>query len=100
MAKIYRPQFGQRYWFCDVAIDVSLTMEQFPVESWFYADFNDTSTWLMHHIDGQRFLIAGDAHHAGMRVAMNMFEKEYFDLDVFAVFHHGIIVWNYFTDYC
>ena len=99
-AKIYRPQFGQRYWFCDVAIDVSLTMEQFPVESWFYADFNDTSTWLMHHIDGQRFLIAGDAHHAGMRVAMNMFEKEYFDLDVFAVFHHGINVWNYFTDYC
>lgn len=100
MTRAYRPQFGQRYYFCDIMVDVSLAMEQFPPESYYSSDFNDTSTWLMHHIEGQRFLIAGDTHHTGMRVAMNMFEEEYFDLDVFAVFHHAINVWDYFTDYC
>lgn len=99
-AKSYRPLFGQRLYFCDIMIDVSLSMEQFPPEAYYSNDFNDTSVWLMHHIEGQRFLIAGDTHHTGMRVAMNMFEEEYFDLDVFAVFHHAINVWDYFTDYC
>ena len=99
-AKNYRLQYGQRYYFCDMKIDVSLSLEQFPTEAFYSHDFNDTSTWLMHHIEGQRFLIAGDTHHTGMRVAMNMFDKEYFDLDVFAVLNHGINVWDYFTDYC
>ena len=99
-AKNYRPLYGQRYYFCDIMIDVSLSMEQFPPEAYYTTDFNDTSVWLMHHIEGQRFLIAGDTHHTGMRVAMNMFDSSYFDLDVFAVFHHAINVWDYFTDYC
>ena len=98
--KMYRPAFGQRYYFCDMIIDVSLTLEQFSIDSYFSDDFNDTSTWLMHYIEDQKFLIAGDTHHTGMRVAMNIFEQEYFDLDVFAVFHHGINVYEYFTEYC
>jgi len=98
--KMYRPAFGQRYYFCDMIIDVSLTLEQFSIDSYFSDDFNDTSTWLMHYIEGQKFLIAGDTHHTGMRVAMNIFEKDYFVLDVFAVFHHGINVYEYFTEYC
>ena len=100
MTKLYRPAFGQRLYFCDIVIDVALTLEQFSFESYYNDDFNDTSTWLMHHIEGQRFLIAGDTHHTGMRVAMNMFDEEYLDLDIFAVFHHGINVYEYFTDYC
>lgn len=98
--KMYRPAFGQRYYFCDMIIDVTLTLEQFSIDSYFSDDFNDTSTWLMHYIEDQKFLIAGDTHHTGMRVAMNIFEQDYFDLDVFAVFHHGINVYEYFTEYC
>lgn len=98
--KLYRMHLGQRYYFCDVAIDVALTLEQIPLETYAQKDWNDTSTWLMNHIEGQRFLIAGDSNHTGQRLAINMYEKPYFDLDVFAVIHHGINVYNYFTDYC
>lgn len=100
MTQLYRPTLGQRYYFCDMVIDVALTVEQFSTESYYNDDFNDTSTWLMHYIEGQKFLIAGDTHHTGMRVAMNVFDEEYLDLDIFAVFHHGINVYEYFTDYC
>ena len=100
MSDLYRPMYGQRYYFCDVMIDVSLTMEQIPPEAYYSNDFNDTSTWLMHHIEGQRILIAGDTYHTGMRVAMQMYDEDYFDMDVYAVFHHGINVADYFTEYC
>jgi hypothetical protein len=54
----------------------------------------------MHHIEGQRFLHAGDAGETTTRLAMDMFEKDFFELDVFSVLHHGINVYDYFTDYC
>ena len=97
---IYRPQLGQRYYFCDLSIDVCLTPEQYTLDSYYTADFNDTSIWLMHHIENQRVLIAGDASYTGTQIAMNLYEKDYFDLDVFSVLHHGINVYDYFTDYC
>ena len=90
---------GQRYYFCDIMIDVPLTLEQLVPESYYDVDFNDTSTWLMHHIEGQKFLHAGDAHHTAMRMVMEMYDPSYFSMDVYAVFHHGINVWDYFTDY-
>ena len=31
---------------------------------------------------------------------MDFYDKDYFKLDVFAVLHHGINVYNYFTDFC
>lgn len=96
----YRMHLGQRYYFCDIVIDVALTLEQFVEEAYYETDFNDTSTWLMTHIDGQRFLCAGDANNTAMREAMAMYDKDYFNLDVFAVFHHGMNVHNYWTDYC
>ena len=98
--EMYRPMYGQRYYFSDLTIDVTLTMEQLPESSYYSNDFNDTSTWLMHHIEGQRILIAGDTYHTGIRVAMQMYDEKYFDLDVYAVFHHGINVVDEFTDYC
>lgn len=100
-AGMYRPQFGQRYYFSDIMIDVTLTPEQYPYDSYADAgDFNDTSIWLMHHIEQQRFLYVGDSSHTGMRAVMNIFEKTYFDLDIFAVSHHGINVYSYFVEYC
>lgn len=98
--KLYRMHLGQRYYFCDVAIDVALTVEQIPVDTFYSEDWNDTSTWLMNHIEGQRFLIAGDSNHTGQRLAISMYDKDYFKLDVFAVIHHGINVYDYFVDYC
>ena len=97
--KYYRPQFGQRYYFCDMYIDVCLTPEQFPLEAYYSGDFNETSIWLMHHIEGQKTLIVGDTSYTGMNQSMSMFDKSYLDVDVYAVSHHGINVYNYFTDF-
>ena len=98
--KFYRPQFGQRYYFCDVVIDVSLTLEQISQEGWRGTDFNDTSLWLMHKIDGQRMLFAGDAGQQGIYAAIQMFDKEYLAMDIFVPFHHGINVYDQFTEQC
>ena len=54
----------------------------------------------MHMIEGQKFLHAGDAGVMTTRVAIDFYDKEYFTLDVFSVLHHGINVYNNFTDYC
>jgi len=97
---LYRPQFGQRYYFSDIAIDICLTPELFPMNSYYYStDINDTSIWLMAYIEGQKFLVGGDAAHTSSRAAMAIFDKSYFDMEVFAVFHHGINVYDYFTNY-
>jgi len=98
--KLYRTQFGQRYYFCDMYFDVAMTIEQIPAESYMGIDFNDLSTWIMVHIEGQRILLAGDASHSGICTAMDIFDKSYFDLDVFATLHHGINVYQYFNEYC
>lgn len=97
--KMYRLQGGQKYYFDDIVIDVCLTQEQLLYEE-HEADFNDTSTWLMYTIENQKFLLAGDADYGTMRVAMRTYDTDYFDMDIFAVFHHGINVWDAFTDYC
>lgn len=98
-AKYYRPQFGQRYYFCDMYIDVCLTPEQFPLEAYYSVDFNDTSIWLMNYIEDQKVLIVGDASYTGMNQSMNIFDESYFDVDIYAVSHHGINVYDYFTDF-
>jgi len=95
----YRPQLGQRYYFCDIYIDVCLTPEQFPLDSYIGHDFNDTSIWLMVNIEGQKMLVGGDTSHTGMRTAMKMYDKKYFTVDIYVAFHHGINVYDYWTDY-
>lgn len=101
--KYYRPQFGQRYYFCDLTIDVCITPEQFTQDALYMTgtstDMNDTSIWLMHKIEGQKMLIGGDAFHTGVRAVMNMFDAEYLNSDIFVILHHGINVYDYFTDY-
>ena len=98
-AKGYRPQIGQRYYFCDIYIDVVMTTEQLLVEQKRGHDVNDTSTWLMTHVEGQRILIGGDAGYTSTSALVNLYSPEYLDVDIFAVLHHGINVYDYFTDY-
>lgn len=99
-AEFYRPSLGQRYYFADITIDIPFTMDQITMDAYYSADFNDTSLWLMHNIEGQRFLHAGDAGVTSTKMAMSFYDKEYFELDMFSVLHHGINVFDYFTDYC
>lgn len=98
--ELYRPQPGQRYYFADMSIDISLTSDLFTEDTWHTADLNDSSTWLMHHIEGQRFLHAGDAGIGATKLAMMLYDRDYFDVEIFSVLHHGINVYDYFTDYC
>jgi hypothetical protein len=80
-------------------VDIVFTQEQLTAANHF-GDLNDSSTWLMYTIEGQKFLLAGDAADGSTKAVMDSYGKEYFELDMFAVFHHGINVYGYFTDYC
>ena len=97
--KIYRPQTGQRYYFNDITVDVVLGQEQLPIEQ-YSGDINDSSTWLMFTIEGQKCLIGGDGEIGGMRAIMDIYDREYMKLDMFSVLHHTINTWDEFTDYC
>ena len=96
---IYRPQMGQRYYFCDVTMDIVFSQEQLILQN-YGGDFNDSSTWCMFNIEGQTFLHCGDADQGAIDSVMRIYDSDYFNLDVFAVFHHGINVYDRFTDYC
>ena len=97
--KFYRPQFGQRYYFSDIYIDVSLTCDFYTLDSYYIKDFNDTSMWLKAHIEGQTFFCGGDSSYTGTRALMSVFDKSYGDVTMFSVLHHGINVYDYFTDW-
>lgn len=95
----YRPQLGQRYYFSDIYIDVCMTPDVYLLDTYYQKDFNDTSIWLKAFIEGQTFLCGGDSGYTGTRTIMNTFDRSYCDVDIFAVLHHGINVYNYFTDF-
>ena len=99
--KIYRPQAGQTYYFADITVDVLQTLVQTPESDWyrFTTNLNEFSTWYMFHIDGQKYLNAGDADFGSMKAIMRTYDSEYFNMDVMAVQHHGINVHNEFTDF-
>jgi len=95
--ELYRPQFGQRYYFCDIAIDVAFTIEQCTKGALENFDLNDSSTWLMHHIEGQRFLCTGDSNYSAQNTATALLDKSYFDLDIYATPHHAINMYDDFA---
>ena len=99
--EVYRPQAGQTYYFSDIKIEVMQTMLQCPEENWYRwtGNVNEFSTWLMYNIDGQKFLNAGDGDFGSMRAIMRTFDKEYLEMDIMAVQHHGINVHNEFSDF-
>ena len=96
---LYTPMTGQRYYFSDVTVDVVFSQELLPVANYGGATLNTTSTWLMYTIEGQKLLIPGDGCYANMTAIMHAYEQEYFNVDMFVVAHHGINVYDYFTDY-
>ena len=102
--KIYRPQTGQRYYFDDVTMDVVHCQEQLPVEQYecqdYAGDYNDSSTWYLFTIEGQKFLITGDGDVGSMKVVMDTYERDFFKVDLMTIPHHGHNTWDKFTDYC
>lgn len=85
---MYRPRAGERYYFNDVVIEVPYTQEQCPVME-YEGDLNGSSLWLMYYIDGQKFMLNGDTERNNVNGAAAMYDQEYFDVDIMAVFHHG-----------
>lgn len=96
--EVYRPVTGQRYYFSDIEIEIVLSQDQMLYSQHLY-DFNDTSTWCMYRIEGQKFLLCGDADLGGIQQVMRIYDKTYFEVDIFTVFHHGINVYDTFTDF-
>lgn len=101
ITKIYRPHAGQRYYFSDITVDVMQTMVQVPRENWngWRKNLNEMSAWYMFNIEGQKYLNAGDADLGAMRAIMSTYDKEYLDMDIMVVQHHGINVHKEFTDF-
>ena len=85
---LYRPHAGERYYFNDIVIEVPYTQEQCPMEE-YEGDLNGSSLWLMYYIEGQKFLLNGDTERNNVNGAAAMYDQEYFDVDIMAVFHHG-----------
>lgn len=98
--KIYRPQTGQKYYFNDITIDIILSQEQILVEHYYEGDFNDSSTWCMVNIEGQKCLLGGDGGTGGMNFIIGAYDRKYFELDLFATLHHGLNTMDCFTDFC
>jgi len=95
---IYRPQTGQRYYFNDITIDILHTQEQLPREE-YCNGFNDSSTWLLYTIEGQKFLHGGDAGRGSIEVVKSTYEQEFLDFDIMASFHHGQNIYETYVDY-
>ena len=98
-AGFYRMALGQRYYFCDMSIDISMTVEQFPETTTLTQAINDTTTWMMYNIEGQKVLNSGDGYEASFLTLMQLYERDYFNVDVYTTPHHGTNQTNYFTDY-
>ena len=92
--EVYRLHCGQRYYFCDISVDVLYTQEQFH-QSRYAANLNCSSTWLMYNIEGQKFLLCGDTELENMRDAAKIYAPDFWNVDVMAVHHHGL---NLYTD--
>lgn len=96
--EVYRMHTGQRYFFNDITMDVVLSQEQILFDD--YEDgFNESSTWLMYTIEGQKVLIGGDSGPAGMKVMMEAYSKEYLTMNFYSALHHGYNVRADFSNY-
>ncbi|MBQ9545342.1 MAG: MBL fold metallo-hydrolase [Clostridia bacterium] len=93
---IYRPYIGQRYYFCDITVDIMLSQEMIPCDE-YTGGFNDSSNFYMFTMDGQKFLEGGDGHRACMKFLMNAYDKEDIQCDFFSALHHGSNTWTDFT---
>lgn len=93
--KLYHPRLGERYYFSDFTIDILYTAELLEPEKW--DTWNSSSTVMMFTIEGQKIMLTGDSDWCTQLIYTDMYDKEYFDLDVYQVPHHGINVYKQIT---
>ena len=96
--EIYRPQTGQRYYFCDVTMDIMLSQEQMPISA-YVGGFNESSTWYLFTMEGQTFLEGGDGHQGNMNFIMTVYKPADLRVDFFSVLHHSYNTWDVFTNW-
>ena len=96
--QIYRTRTGERYYFNDVTAEMIFAQEQLPKEA-YSGDVNDSSTWALFIIEGQKVLLGGDGDVGGMAKIMEIYPGEYLDSDVFSSLHHCHNTTDKFTDY-
>ncbi len=94
----YRPQTGQRYYFCDITMDILFAQEQIPLEK-YKKDLNTSSTVCMFTVEGQKLFFSGDVHEEGLDFIMENYSREYLDVDIMTLNHHGFNTYPEFTDY-
>ncbi|MBQ9392911.1 MAG: MBL fold metallo-hydrolase [Oscillospiraceae bacterium] len=95
----YRPRTGERYYFADLTVDVLHAQEILPYAEC-SGDFNDTGTWLLVTVEGQKVLLGGDGDKGGMKRIMENYTSDFMTLDVMTLLHHGWNTRDYFTDFC
>lgn len=96
---VIRPIMGQKYYYCDVVMEVMFSQEFLPLAN-YSEDLNDSSTFLMYVVEGQKCLLGGDGDYGEMQSIMRCYDKSSFELTVFTNLHHGINVFDVFTDFC
>ena len=96
---IYRTHMGERYYFNDITVDIAMAQEQLPYD-YYCGDMNDSSTWCMFNVEGQKCLFGGDGDRGGMRVIMRAYARDYMKVDIFTLLHHGWATRPWFTDHC
>ena len=92
---VYRMRLGERYYFSDFTMDVIFSPELVPLDKW--ETWNSSTVVLMFTIEGQKVLFTGDADWCCQLVYTDMYDKDYFDLTIYAVPHHGINVYKQIT---
>jgi len=95
----YRPHTGEKYYFHDVVIEVVHAQDQllFDVAT---RDINESSTWFMIRAEGQKCLLTGDGERGCMLALMENYTREYLDMELMTLMHHGFNTMDEFTDYC
>lgn len=94
--EMYHPRLGERYYFNDFTIDIVYTLELLEPEKW--DTWNSTSTVMMLTIEGQKVMLTGDSDWCTQIVYTDMYDKDYFDLNLYQVPHHGINVYKQLTN--
>ena len=89
---VYRMRAGERYYFNDILMDVVYSPDLLPFEEW--KTWNASSTVLMYTIEGQKVLLTADTDYESQMVLLDIYDDEYFNVDVYQTPHHGGNVYN------
>jgi hypothetical protein len=54
----------------------------------------------MLNIEGQKVLLTGDGENGGQKSIVANYTREYMELDMMTLMHHGFNTHDFFTDYC